>query len=179
MKNRINSIAIMLFLFGTTVSLKGQESSALSAFLAEHAQAMGQYMSRAIKTSNPKSARFSKPVQPKKEAAKKVTQKTQPNQTNAPAQPSKAEKLAFESVKEAAEGGYVPAQDLLAYCYATGTGVKADERLAFAWYLKAALAGSQSAQGSLIACVRDGIGVKKDKQLAQLIEDITASPVQK
>ena len=86
------------------------------------------------------------------------------------------EELAFKTVKEAAQDGYIPAQDLLAYCYATGTGTKPSGKLAFSWYLSAALAGSSSAKESLIACFEEGIGVTKDTTMAQVLKTLLITP---
>lgn len=145
------------------------DTSKLFNFINQHADTMALHMGRSIPIQKPKTERFKK----KKPTAARPAEPAVKKSPQSPAkQAPTAEELAFKTVKEAAESGYVPAQDLLAYCYATGTGTKVNEGLAFAWYLRAALEGSQSARSSLLACFDDGIGVNKDKALNQLLHDI-------
>ena len=97
-------------------------------------------------------------------------EKNQSNNQKKSSIPAKShEENAFDVIKEAAEDGYVPAQDLVAYCYATGSGTKINNQLAFKWYMVAALAGSQSAKESLITCLEEGIGIAKDQQIATIL----------
>ncbi len=84
-----------------------------------------------------------------------------------------AEGAAFRTIRQAAEDGYVPAQDLLAYCYATGTGTEKDEKLAFCWHLCTIFTGrSPAGIESLISCFERGVGVAKDLALASLLRAV-------
>lgn len=139
---------MIIFFLNTVESAPLQTPNKLLDFVAQHSTEMALYMRRSIKPTK---------KNPKKSAT---------------SSPTTAEELAFISVKESALGGYVPAQDLLAYCYATGTGTKENGRLAFCWYLKAALEGSKSARDSLFACFEEGIGVTSDPQLCKLLKTI-------
>ena len=168
-------LLLSLLALSTPLCADKKDATKLFNFVTTHADALACHLQRSIPPQKPKTVRF------KKKSAKaalpaKAAQPTTPAKKTPPKPAPKtgptAEELAFKTVKEAAEGGYVPAQDLLAYCYATGTGTKANERLAFAWYLRAALEGSQSARSSLLACFDDGVGVAKDKTLTQLLHDI-------
>ncbi len=141
-----------------TESTKKDHSTHLFNFVQEHAAELGMHVKRLATATSKKGSQQKK--SPKK------TQKSGPSR----------EELAFETVKEAAQDGYVPAQDLLAYCYATGTGTKPSGKLAFSWYLSAALAGSNSAKESLIACFEEGIGVTKDTTMAQVLRALLMPP---
>lgn len=177
-----NYIALSLLIASST-PLMGQctqaEVAPLLDFVAQHRDtlAMYAYRSKTIKTE-----RFKKkpvPAPSLDTIAKAITRdervqktkKSSPAKVSVPVGPT-PEELAFETVRDAAIGGYVPAQDILAYCYATGAGTKVNSRLAFSWYLKAALEGSKSALDSLIACFEGGIGVAKDSKIAKILTDI-------
>lgn len=71
---------------------------------------------------------------------------------------------AVELYLKAAEGGYAPAQTLLADCYADyiGIGVPADREKAVLWYEKAAAQEDAKAQYSLGTCYESGKGIPKD-----------------
>ena len=147
----LSSIIVLFFIHAvaTPITKSPQRKNLLLDFVTQHSAEISQHIKRSVKKNTPH---------------KKSQRNAQPSFT--------AEELAFISVKESAEGGYTPAQDLLAYCYATGTGTKVNARLAFCWYLRAALAGSKSAKDSLIACFEEGVGVTSDPRLSKLLKDL-------
>ncbi len=155
----------------SSIPLMGQctqaEAAPLLDFVALHRDTLAMYV---LRSQTVKTERFKKKPIPKP-AAEPKTKKSASAVVLPPAGPT-PEELAFETVRDAAYGGYVPAQDILAYCYATGAGTRVNNRLAFSWYLKAALEGSKSALDSLIACFEGGIGVVKDNKIAQILTDI-------
>jgi len=61
-----------------------------------------------------------------------------------------------------AEGGNVPAQNLLAEAYLTGHGAKQDYAEAFKWFKKSADQGNAAAQFKLGGLYYSGSGVKRD-----------------
>lgn len=153
-----------ILLINTMTAATPHLPNKLFDFIAQHSTEMAAYMHRSSKSFLQKAAGFkTTPISHKKSS--------QAQQRNRPPSAT-AEELAFTSVKESAMGGYVPAQDLLAYCYATGTGTKVNERLAFCWYLRAAIEGSKSARDSLLACFDEGVGIKADPQLCRLLKNI-------
>lgn len=164
----IHTIGCILLI--NTISAKiSNEPNKLLDFVKKHSTEIANHMHRSINNPAQKTTRFNQ-----KTAAnflkKKPFNKNLKNQKTE--RSSTAEELAFISVKESATNGYVPAQDMLAYCYATGTGTKTNARLAFCWYLKAALGGSSSAKDSLIACFNEGIGVTRDPQICTILKNI-------
>ena len=160
----INTIIGILLINAITDATPPRTPNKLFDFIAQHSTEMAAYMHRSSKPFAQKSA-YLKTTKPSQKKGSKPTQRnSRPSAT--------AEELAFTSVKESAQGGYVPAQDLLAYCYATGTGTQVNERLAFCWYLRAAIEGSKSARDSLLACFDEGIGVKADPQICRLLKEI-------
>lgn len=161
-------------------------SSVLFDFVTEHAHELALHMHRGIsfdskiQGNKKKKKKGAQQNQDKKKKNNKKNKQHKDQQQRSTARQKKvdfpsAEELAFDSVKAAAEGGYVPAADLLAYCYATGTGTKIDEKLAFCWYMKAALDGSQSAKDSLVTCFDNGVGVEKNQQVAKILQRLLAS----
>lgn len=144
------------------------EVQTLLDFVTQHHDTMALYICRSqvVKTDRFKK----KPTLPLSTMAQKKDNKTVP-QKAIPAGPT-PEELAFESVCDSAQGGYIPAQELLAYCYATGAGTPVNNRLSFAWYLKASLNGSSGALDSLIACFENGIGITKDAKLTQILNNL-------
>ena len=74
---------------------------------------------------------------------------------------------AFDWCTRAAERGYVQAQNMLGFCYATGLGVRSSNRAAFDAFVKAALMGNAVALYNLAVCYREGIGVTRDAALSE------------
>ena len=168
MKNVSIVPAIVSIIFmHTMASATTHKANKLLEFVAQHSTEMAAYMHRSSILTTPKTIRFNPTPAAQLKKSKKSSQKNSRSSS-----PTTAEELAFISVKDSALGGYVPAQDLLAYCYATGTGTKINERLAFCWYLKAAISGSKSAIDSLVACFNDGIGVNIDPQISKTLKSI-------
>jgi hypothetical protein len=150
----------------------------LHAWVQEHLDDLALHISRGKKSTLPREVygmptpEPEKPVKEKKNKALIAAhKKTKACKKNAAVESPllSQEEQAFITIHDAAQGGYVAAQDLLAYCYATGSGTPVNEALAFNWYLCAALAGSTSARASLIVCIDQGIGTKKNQALAQLL----------
>ncbi len=149
-----NYIALSLLMFSCAPLIGDNQHSQIAPlfdFVSKHHDALTIYTHR---SPNLKGSR--------------ITKKSKNSRANHQA----AETKAFETVRNAAVEGYVPAQDVLAYCYATGAGTKMNTRLAFSWYLKAALEGSKSALNSLITCFEEGLGVAKDVKIAQILGNI-------
>lgn len=140
------SLAAFVLIFLNVTFADAKNTHMLSDFVKEHQEKLAFYVQRSKQNANPR------------KAGKKNKQK---------APDLSSEELAFATVKESAENGYVPAQDLLAYCYATGAGTKIDKVLAFCWYMQAAFNGSKSARESLVACFEQGIGVAKNVEIAR------------
>lgn len=140
MKKITTTVAILF----TTAFIQVQaQTSVLQEFIKDNAEQMAFYVKKSKPTIQ----------QNKAKKAKNLS----------------SEELAFATVKESAENGYIPAQDLLAYCYATGAGTKVNKVLAFCWYLQAAYNGSRSAKESLISCFEQGIGVTRNIEIARVL----------
>ena len=76
-----------------------------------------------------------------------------------------AEKKLAQEIKkleDAAKGGNVSAQVVLAKRLYAGNGVKQDYKKAANWFEKAAAQGSAEAQSNLGYCYYSGLGVKRD-----------------
>jgi TPR repeat protein len=143
-------VATLVILFATTTfEVQSSNTQPLLDFVKNNADEIALY----VKRSRPQ-----------------VNQSKGNNKKNKPTKKDlSSEELAFITIKESAENGYTPAQDLLAYCYATGAGTKIDKILAFCWYLQAAFNGSHSAKESLITCFDQGIGVAKNAEIAKFL----------
>lgn len=61
----------------------------------------------------------------------------------------KSYRKAFPYLFEAANDGYIHAQNLVGYCYDLGLGVEKDKRLAAFWYEQAAKGGHREAVANL------------------------------
>lgn len=72
----------------------------------------------------------------------------------------------FTCIKRLAEQGYAPAQNVLSFQYANGTGGITDTELAVVWARKAIEQGNTAAQFNLGIHYWIGIGVPKDPQQA-------------
>lgn len=161
---------IMMYTIGCLLLIKSMsanispEQSMLLNFVEKHSSQITNHMFRSINHPTQKTLHFNQ---------NKLRNPLRKNvNKNIKKQLLTAEEMAFFSVKESAESGYVPAQDMLAYCYASGTGTKVNTRLAFCWYLQAAFGGSSSAKDSLIACFNEGIGVARDPKISAILESI-------
>jgi uncharacterized protein len=64
--------------------------------------------------------------------------------------------------RQAARGGHVGAQTMLAFLLANGIGVRANPRAAVAWYRRAALMGDVGAQNNLGYMLEQGAGAPRD-----------------
>ena len=84
---------------------------------------------------------------------------------------------AVQWFRKAAEQGFVPAMDSLAYFHEKGYGVARDEAEALKWHHKAAALNSTGAQWSLAFNYRDGKGVPKDSVEAYAWFDLAARTV--
>jgi hypothetical protein len=77
---------------------------------------------------------------------------------------SKNPAKAFQSTLEAAQAGYVPAQEVVGMMYAVGKGVQQDQGEAARWFLTAAEAGDPRAAANFVAMSRS---VRGDVELSQ------------
>jgi hypothetical protein len=76
---------------------------------------------------------------------------------------SKNPAKAFQSTLEAAQAGYVPAQEVVGMMYAVGKGVQQDHKEAAKWFLTAAEAGNPRAAANFVAESRS---LRGDAELA-------------
>jgi TPR repeat protein len=73
---------------------------------------------------------------------------------------------AFQFTLKAAEGGYVPAQEVVGMMYAIGKGVQQDYHAAAKWFLTAAEAGNPRAAINYVGSLRSGMGnLRNDPEL--------------
>jgi TPR repeat protein len=81
----------------------------------------------------------------------------------APKNPAKG----FQLTLKAAQGGYVPAQEVVGMMYATGKGVQQDYHEAGRWFLTAAEAGNTRAAINYVGSLRSGMGsLRTDPELS-------------
>ena len=73
---------------------------------------------------------------------------------------------AFRWEQKAAEQGFPPAQNNLAFCFQNGTGTTKNPEKQFFWYQKAAENGITESQHQLAQCFLHGIGTSQDFQQA-------------
>ena len=77
---------------------------------------------------------------------------------------SKHPAKAFQSTLQAAQAGYVPAQEVVGMMYAVGKGVQQDYHEAAKWFLTAAEAGNPRAAANYMAA---GRGLRNDRELSE------------
>jgi hypothetical protein len=80
---------------------------------------------------------------------------------------SKNPKLAFENTLEAAEKGYAPAENAIAFMYADGKGTEQDYAKAAEWWVKAAEAGNLQAAFHASMVYRGTPGVPANKEASE------------
>jgi hypothetical protein len=85
--------------------------------------------------------------------------------TNQPV--AKNPKLAFTNTLEAAEKGYAPAENAVAFMYANGKGTEQDYAKAAEWWVKAAEAGNLQAAFHASMVYRGTPGVPSNKELSE------------
>lgn len=74
---------------------------------------------------------------------------------------------AFQRTLKSAQGGYVPAQEVVGMMYAIGKGVQQDYREAGKWFLTAAEAGNTRAAANYVGSLRSGMGnLRTDPELS-------------
>jgi TPR repeat protein len=74
---------------------------------------------------------------------------------------------AFQFTLQAAENGYVPAQEVVGMMYAIGKGVEQDYHAAAKWFLTAAEAGNTRAAINYVGSLRSGMGnLRADPELS-------------
>ena len=78
---------------------------------------------------------------------------------------SKNPAKAFQSTLQAAQAGYVPAQEVVGMMYAVGKGVQQDYHEAAKWFLTAAEAGNPRAAANYMAVGRSGL--RNDRELSE------------
>ena len=78
---------------------------------------------------------------------------------------SKNPAKAFQSTLQAAQAGYVPAQEVVGMMYAVGKGVQQDYKEAAKWFLTAAEAGNPRAAANFVATSRS---LRGDVELARV-----------
>jgi TPR repeat protein len=75
---------------------------------------------------------------------------------------------AFRLTLEAAQQGYVPAQEVVGMMYAIGKGVQQDYREAATWFLTAAEAGNTRAAINYVGSLRNGMyNLRNDPALSE------------
>jgi len=80
---------------------------------------------------------------------------------------SKNPARAFQLTLKAAQGGYVPAQEVVGMMYAIGKGVEQDYHEAAKWFLTAAEAGNTRAAINYVGSLRSGMGnLRTDVELS-------------
>ncbi len=73
---------------------------------------------------------------------------------------------AFQSTLQAAQRGYVPAEEVVGMMYAIGKGVQQDYHEAGKWFLTAAEAGNTRAAINYVGSLRSGMGnLRRDPEL--------------
>jgi len=73
---------------------------------------------------------------------------------------------AFQFTLQAAERGYVPAEEVVGMMYAIGKGVQQDYHEAGKWFLTAAEAGNTRAAINYVGSLRSGMGnLRRDPEL--------------
>jgi TPR repeat protein len=73
---------------------------------------------------------------------------------------------AFQFTLQAAQRGYVPAQEVVGMMYAIGKGIEQDYREAAKWFLTAAEAGNTRAAANYVGSMRSGMGnLRTDPEL--------------
>jgi len=73
---------------------------------------------------------------------------------------------AFQSTLQAAQRGYVPAEEVVGMMYAIGKGVQQDYHEAGKWFLTAAEAGNTRAATNYVGSLRSGMGnLRRDPEL--------------
>jgi hypothetical protein len=80
---------------------------------------------------------------------------------------SKNPKLAFKNTLDAAEKGYAPAENAVAFMYANGKGTEQDYAKAAEWWVKAADAGNLQAAFHASMVYRGTPGVPSNKELSE------------
>ena len=79
---------------------------------------------------------------------------------------SKNPAKAFQSTLQAAQAGYVPAQEVVGMMYAVGKGVQQDYHEAAKWFLTAAEAGNpRAAANYMVGAQRSGL--RGDRELGE------------
>jgi TPR repeat protein len=74
---------------------------------------------------------------------------------------------AFQFTLQAAQGGYVPAEEVVGMMYAIGKGVQQDYHEAGKWFLTAAEAGNTRAASNYVGSLRSGMGnLRSDPELS-------------
>jgi TPR repeat protein len=74
---------------------------------------------------------------------------------------------AFQSTLQAAQRGYVPAEEVVGMMYAIGKGVQQDYHEAGKWFLTAAEAGNTRAATNYVGSLRSGMGnLRRDPELS-------------
>jgi TPR repeat protein len=73
---------------------------------------------------------------------------------------------AFQATLQAAQRGYVPAEEVVGMMYAIGKGVQQDYHQAGKWFLTAAEAGNTRAAANYVGSLRSGLGnLRQDPEL--------------
>ena len=80
---------------------------------------------------------------------------------------------AFQSTLQAAQAGYVPAQEVVGMMYAVGKGVQQDYKEAAKWFLTAAEAGNPRAAANFVATSRS---LRGDVELAARWAQVPVGP---
>ena len=81
---------------------------------------------------------------------------------------SKNPAKAFQSTLQAAQAGYVPAQEVVGMMYAVGKGVQQDYHEAAKWFLTAAEAGNPRAAANYMGAGRSGLyNLRGDTELGK------------
>jgi hypothetical protein len=81
---------------------------------------------------------------------------------------SKNPAKAFQATLEAAQAGYVPAQEVVGMMYAVGKGVQQDYHEAAKWFLTAAEAGNLRAAANYMGAGRSGLyNLRSDRELGK------------
>jgi TPR repeat protein len=84
---------------------------------------------------------------------------------------------AFRLTLQAAERGYVPAQEVVGMMYAIGKGVPQDYREAAKWFLTAAEAGNTRAATNYVGSLRSGTpSLRTDPELTAALGEVSHGP---
>jgi TPR repeat protein len=84
---------------------------------------------------------------------------------------------AFKFTLQAAERGYVPAEEALGMMYANGKGMQQDYAEAGKWWIKAAEGGNLRAASNAAMLYRNGEGVPRDRAIADKWAKVVADHV--